>query len=82
MVNCLICNTNIIKTEKHIFHKDWANTQLPFLDFEFLVLESFQAGLNWITILKKRENFRIAFDHFDYRKIAMYNESKFDEPVL
>ena len=46
--------------------------------FEFLVLESFQAGLSWITILRKRENFRIAFDHFDYKRIAMYNESKFD----
>ena len=47
--------------------------------FEFLVLESFQAGLSWITILKKRENFRIAFDHFDYKKIAKYNEAKFEE---
>ena len=34
--------------------------------FEFLVLESFQAGLSWITILKKRENFRIAFDNFEF----------------
>ena len=37
--------------------------------FEFLVLESFQAGLSWITILKKRENFRKAFHNFDYLKI-------------
>lgn len=44
--------------------------------FEFLVLESFQAGLNWLTILKKRENFRIAFDDFNYLKIANYNEDK------
>lgn len=44
--------------------------------FEFLVLETFQAGLSWITILKRRENFRIAFDHFDYRKIAEYHETK------
>jgi len=44
--------------------------------FEFLVLETFQAGLSWITILKRRENFRVAFDHFDYRKIATYPETK------
>jgi DNA-3-methyladenine glycosylase I len=44
--------------------------------FEFLILETFQAGLSWITILKKRENFRKAFDNFDYKKIANYPESK------
>lgn len=44
--------------------------------FEFLILESFQAGLSWITILKKRENFRAAFDDFDYRKIANYSAAK------
>jgi DNA-3-methyladenine glycosylase I len=44
--------------------------------FEFLVLETFQAGLSWITILRKRENFRKAFDRFDYTKIAEYDESK------
>ena len=38
--------------------------------FEFLTLETFQAGLSWITILRKRENFRAAFDQFDYTKIA------------
>lgn len=44
--------------------------------FEFLVLETFQAGLSWITILRKRENFREAFDDFDYLKIAAYKEPK------
>lgn len=44
--------------------------------FEFLVLETFQAGLSWITILRKRENFRKAFDNFDYKKIATYNQDK------
>ena len=44
--------------------------------FEFLILETFQAGLSWITILNKRENFRKAFDNFDYQKIAKYSESK------
>lgn len=47
--------------------------------FEFLVLESFQAGLSWITILKKRENFKEAFDNFDIVKIANYDEAKINE---
>lgn len=47
--------------------------------FEFLVLETFQAGLSWITILRKRENFRVAFDHFDYQKIARYGEDKIQD---
>ena len=47
--------------------------------FEMLVLESFQAGLSWITILNKRENFREAFDQFDYMKISQYNEDKINE---
>ncbi|WP_428740676.1 DNA-3-methyladenine glycosylase I [Tenacibaculum sp.] len=47
--------------------------------FEFLILETFQAGLSWITILKKRENFRKAFDDFDYQKIANYSEDKYEE---
>jgi len=46
--------------------------------FEFLILETFQAGLSWITILRKRENFRKAFDHFDYKKIAKYDQKKID----
>lgn len=44
--------------------------------FEMLLLESFQAGLSWECILNKREAFRKAFDGFDYRKIALYGESK------
>ncbi|MFD2825971.1 DNA-3-methyladenine glycosylase I [Leeuwenhoekiella polynyae] len=47
--------------------------------FEFLILETFQAGLSWITILRKRENFREALDNFDYKKIANYSESKLRE---
>ena len=50
--------------------------------FEFLVLETFQAGLSWITILRKRENFREAFDDFDYKKIAEYSEDKIQELLL
>jgi DNA-3-methyladenine glycosylase I len=47
--------------------------------FEFLILETFQAGLSWITILKKRDNFRLAFDDFDYLKVAQYPEDKIQE---
>lgn len=47
--------------------------------FEMLVLESFQAGLSWITILKKRENFKKAFDDFDVEKVADYGEDKINE---
>ena len=47
--------------------------------FEFLTLETFQSGLSWITILKKRENFRSAFDSFDYQRIAHYNEDKIQD---
>ena len=47
--------------------------------FEFLILETFQAGLSWLTILKKRENFRVAFDNFDFEKVAKYNDAKYEE---
>ena len=46
--------------------------------FEFLILEGFQAGLSWLTILRKRENFRKAFDKFDFNKVANYEQQKID----
>ena len=46
--------------------------------FEFLILEGAQAGLSWITILRKRENYRAAFDNFDAARIARYNASKIE----
>jgi DNA-3-methyladenine glycosylase I len=46
--------------------------------FEFLILEGFQAGLSWRTILYKRDNFRKAFDQFDAKKIAAYNPTQFE----
>lgn len=59
---------------------------VPVLDdqtlFEFLILETFQAGLSWITILRKRENFREALDGFNYEKIANYSEEKIEELLL
>jgi DNA-3-methyladenine glycosylase I len=60
--------------------KEWG---VPVYDdatlFEFLILETFQAGLSWITILRKRENFRKAFDNFNYIKIANYKQKKIDQ---
>ncbi len=63
--------------ENHYHDTEWG---VPLHDddklFEFLVLDTFQAGLSWSTILAKRENFRKAFDGFDAKKIAHYDESK------
>ncbi len=70
------------KTELYIdYHdKEWG---VPVHDdrilFEFLILEGMQAGLSWETILKKRDNYRVAFDHFDPRIIAEYNTDKVNE---
>lgn len=47
--------------------------------FEFIVLDTFQAGLSWLTVLKKRENFREAFDGFDFVSISRYNQEKVSE---
>jgi DNA-3-methyladenine glycosylase I len=47
--------------------------------FEFLVLEGAQAGLSWYTVLRKRENYRAAFDNFDPEKVARYDEQKVQE---
>ena len=65
--------------------KDYHDTEwgIPLHDdeklFEMLTLESMQAGLSWSTIMKKRETMREAFDQFDYRVIAMYQEEKISE---
>jgi DNA-3-methyladenine glycosylase I len=72
---CAWCEKDDLYREYH--DTEWGN---PVYDdatlFEFLVLETFQAGLSWYTILKKRENFRNAFDQFDYKKVALYGEDK------
>lgn len=47
--------------------------------FEFIILDAFQAGLSWRTIINKRENFRKALDNFDFEKIALYDEAKVQE---
>lgn len=62
----------------HYHDTEWG---VPIYDdrllFEFLILEGAQAGLNWLTILKRRENYRLCFDHFDAEKIARYDERKY-----
>lgn len=49
--------------------------------FEFIILESFQAGLSWLTILKRREQFRMAFDQFEVQKVAQYSTEKVEELI-
>lgn len=70
-VRCRWCGDSEIYVAYH--DREWG---VPVTDetmlFEFLILEGMQAGLSWLTILKKRQNFRRAFDGFDYRKIAAY----------
>ncbi len=65
---------------KEYHDKEWG---VPVHDdrklFEMLILEGAQAGLSWITILKKRDNYRKAFDNFDAEKIAKYNQRKIEQ---
>ena len=67
----------------HYHDKEWG---VPIYDdrllFEFLILEGTQAGLNWLTILKRRENYRLAFDNFNAEKIANYDENKYNELLV
>lgn len=79
MNRCKWCNLN---NKKYIeYHdKEWGvlNTDDYYL-FEMLILESFQAGLSWECVLNKRENFKKAYDNFDYEKVALYDEAKINE---
>src|SRR6056297_3056488 len=78
LIRCEWCGDDPLYVKYH--DQEWGR---PVFDdhilFEFLILETFQAGLSWITILRKRENFREAFDNFDYKKIAEYSEEKIQE---
>jgi len=80
VVRCAWCEKDDLYRNYH--DEEWGK---PIYDdetiFEFLILESFQAGLSWYTILSKRENFRAAFDDFDYQKIAQYSEDKVEELI-
>lgn len=75
---CAWCGTDELYQKYH--DEEWGRLATDDATmFEFLILESFQAGLSWITILRKRESFRKAFDNFNYKKIAKYDEKKIDE---
>lgn len=80
-LRCSWCGNDPLYMDYH--DKEWG---LALYDdqrlFEFLILETFQAGLSWITVLRKRENFRLAFDNFDYQKIGSYDEKKYEELLL
>ena len=80
IIRCAWCEKDDLYRNYH--DQEWGK---PIYDdetiFEFLILESFQAGLSWYTILAKRENFRAAFDYFDYQKIAQYSEEKVEELI-
>jgi DNA-3-methyladenine glycosylase I len=75
---CTWCEKDDLYRKYH--DEEWG---IPVYDdatlFEFLILETFQAGLSWYTILNKRENFRNAFDAFDYKKVASYSEDKIQQ---
>lgn len=75
---CEWVGDNVLSIAYH--DKEWG---VPVYDdkllFEFLILEGMQAGLNWLTILKKREHYRIALDDFNPQKIVHYDENKIQE---
>lgn len=70
--------------EKSEIYKDYHDNEwgIPKYDdqqlLELLILESFQAGLSWLTVLKKRESFRAEFDNFNIDKIVLYDDKKID----
>jgi DNA-3-methyladenine glycosylase I len=78
---CTWCGDDPLYTTYH--DVEWG---VPIRDdqtlFEFLILEGAQAGLSWITVLRKREHYRDLFDQFDAQKIARYNDKKLDKLLL
>lgn len=79
MNRCKWCNLN---NKLYVTYHDEEWCQERYDDkyiFEMLILESFQAGLSWECILKKREAFRTAYDHFDLDKVCEYKEDKINE---
>jgi len=80
MKRCDWCKENELYIKYH--DEEWG---VPLHDdikqFEFLVLESAQAGLSWLTVLRKRENYRKAYDNFDPLKVSKYRDGKIDELV-
>ncbi len=80
-MRCVWANANELMTKYHDL--EWGVASYDdFYLFEMLLLESFQAGLSWNTVLQKREYFREAFDNFDYIKISKYDDLKINELLL
>ncbi|KZL90333.1 DNA-3-methyladenine glycosylase I [Clostridium magnum] len=78
MERCPWCGTDPIYVKYH--DEEWGTPiHNDLKHFEFLVLESAQAGLSWITVLKKRSNYKSAYDDFDPIKVAAYSEEKISE---
>ena len=77
-IRCSWCQGSQLEIDYH--DQEWGT---PLHDdqklFEFLILEGAQAGLSWVTVLKKRENYRLAMDNFDAGKIARYDDKKVQE---
>lgn len=77
-IRCGWCGTDALYTAYH--DNEWGRPEHDDRKlFEMLILEGMQAGLSWITILRKRENFRRAFDNFDPEKVARYGDEKLAE---
>jgi DNA-3-methyladenine glycosylase I len=80
MKRCSWCGSDQLMVDYH--DQEWGR---PVYDdnklFEMIILEGAQAGLNWSTILKRREGYRIAFDNFDAQKIVKYNDQKLSELI-
>jgi len=78
MNRCIWAQSSLLEQDYH--DQEWG---VPVHDdrllFEFLILEGAQAGLSWVTILKKRDAYRLAFDYFDAEKIANYSDDKIAE---
>jgi len=80
LIRCPWCGTDDLYTKYH--DEEWGKqVTSDRILFEFLVLESAQAGLSWITILRRREGYRNAFSDFDYAKVAQYDQNKIEELV-
>lgn len=78
IIRCSWCGSDPLYVQYH--DEEWG---VPVHDdrkiFEFMVLDGAQAGLSWLTVLRKRENYRKAFDNFDVEKIAKYSEKKIEK---
>lgn len=79
-IRCSWCNKDEVYRDYH--DNEWG---IPKKDdqflFEMLILEGAQAGLSWITILKRRNNYRLAFDNFNVEKVAAYDDSDFERLI-